>query len=121
MATLVTAADTFVRLKSEEVINDWLTDVEFAKPLDVEFSVDSTADVRFEVEGLLDDGLKEFTKIDVDDAFIDGAIIEEYVEVLLKASTEVDGSIIELLFVNPADDDILVDCVSELVFDACGK
>ena len=42
-------------------------------------------------------------------------------DVLLKASTDVDGTIIELLFANPADDDIIVDCTTELVFDTCGR
>ena len=40
---------------------------------------------------------------------------------MLEASTEVDGSIIELLFANPAEDDILVDCAAELLFDTCGR
>ena len=46
---------------------------------------------------------------------------EECVDVLLTASTDVDGLMIELLFANPADDDILVDCATELVFDTCGR
>ena len=45
---------------------------------------------------------------------------EEYVEVLLKASRDVDGTTIELLFENPAEEDILVDCTTELVFDTGG-
>ena len=32
-----------------------------------------------------------------------------------------DGSITVLLFVNPAEEDILVDCATELLFDACGR
>ena len=32
-----------------------------------------------------------------------------------------DGSITELLFANPADDDTLVDCATELLFDTCGR
>lgn len=39
----------------------------------------------------------------------------------MKASIEVEGSITELLFENPAEDDILVDCDTELVFDTCGR
>ena len=42
---------------------------------------------------------------------------EECADVLLKASTDVDGTIIELLFKNPADEDIIVDCATELLFD----
>ena len=32
-----------------------------------------------------------------------------------------DDSIIELLFANPADEDTLVDCTNELLFEACGR
>ena len=39
----------------------------------------------------------------------------------MKPSTDVDGSMIELLFANPADDDTLVDCATELLFDTCGR
>ena len=41
-------------------------------------------------------------------------------DVLLKASTDVDGAITEL-FANPADEDIIVDCATELLFDTCGR
>ena len=39
----------------------------------------------------------------------------------MKPSTDVDGLMIELLLANPADDDILVDCVALLLFDTCGR
>ena len=32
-----------------------------------------------------------------------------------------DGAIIELLFANPAEEDILVDWAIELVLDTCGR
>ena len=39
----------------------------------------------------------------------------------MKPSTDVDGITIELLFKNPTDEDILVDCTTELLFDTCGR
>ena len=39
----------------------------------------------------------------------------------MKASTDVDGTTVELLFANPADEDIIVDCATELLFDTCGR
>ena len=46
---------------------------------------------------------------------------EEEVEVLLRASTDMDGSITELLFTNPTDEDVLVNCANELLFETCGR
>ena len=42
-------------------------------------------------------------------------------DVLLKELIDVDDSITELLFANPADDDTLVGCATELLFDTCGR
>ena len=98
----------------------------FANPADDDIIVDCTTELVFDTCGIYDDVMEVFAKKDFEVAFIDGETIEdvmkeEEVEDLLKASTEVDGIVIKLLFANPADDDILLDCTTELLFDTCGR